>query len=56
MSQPTCNHKYATGRAQCRSYIRDPAKAPEVNQGVEWHNCESCIKVRVKVKGGALQA
>jgi hypothetical protein len=51
-----CSFKRKVGLAQCRQYIRDPAKTPEVRNGVEWRNCVSCLKVQTKdkeaIKGG----
>ena len=49
MSEPLiCPFKKNVGLGQCRPYIRDPNKMPEVRNGVEWHNCVSCARKRVK--------
>jgi len=47
MSEPLiCPFKKNVGLGQCRAYVRDPAKQPDVRNGVEWHNCVSCARIK----------
>ena len=44
-----CQFKKRVGIAQCRGYIRDPDKQPDVFSGEAWRNCKSC-KFTIKPK------